>query len=381
MRQLFEIGEKVTLPVVAVQAGSVFLNLNAKAEGVLDADEMLDANGKCTVKAGDKITVYYIGNIAGEEKFTTRIASPKGRGGEAKDEGLAVLQRAFEKGIPIEGKVESEIKGGYEVALGKVRSFCPYSQAGIFAHRGGEKENADAKGSSFVGRTLAFRITEMKEGGKNIVVSRRAIEDEEKAEVTSALSGKVHVGDTVSGKVVQLRDFGAFVDIGGFEALLPISEIARERVEDVSKYLAVGKQVKVKVIGCDWKKSRVSVSLKALLKDPWDDAAAKYKAGTKHDGTVSRTAPYGVFVELESGLEGLMHVSTIEGLERNTNISKVFRKGDKISCKVIDINTEERRISLAPTTSEEQDRETEHYMAGQSGKEDTYNPFAALLKG
>lgn len=380
MKQLFEIGEKVTLTVVAVQAGTVFLNLNAKSEGVLDADEVLDKNGKCTVKAGDKITAYYIGNVAGEDKFTTRIASPASRGGaEARGEGLAILERAFEKGIPVEGKVEGEIKGGYEVTLGAVRAFCPFSQAGALRDRGNDKDTSDG-GSNFVGRTLAFRITEMRDSGKSIVVSRRAIEDEEKASLTSQLSGKVHVGDTVKGTVSQIREFGAFVDIGGFEALLPISEIARERVEDVSKYLSAGKQIKVKVIGCDWGKSRVSVSLKALLRDPWDDAATRYKEGTKHDGVVTRTAPYGVFVELESGLEGLMHISTIEGLKEHTNIAKVFRKGDKVSCKVLDIDTVDRRISLAPTTSEVLDRDTERYMARQSGGEDTYNPFAALLK-
>lgn len=198
--------------------------------------------------------------------------------------------------------------------------------------------------------------------------------------VSSELSEKIRVGDIVDARVTQTRDFGAFVDIGGYEALLPISEIALERVKDVAEYLAVGQKLRVKIINCDWVRGRVSVSLKALLRDPWDTAADKYVKGTKHEGVVTRTAPYGVFVQLESGLEGLMHVSTIEGLERNTNIAKVFKKGQKLSVVVLGIDVEERRISLAPTTSAEQDRETEHYMAGQSRAEDTYNPFAALLK-
>lgn len=367
----FEIGEKVTLQVVAVQAGTVFLDMNAKSEGVLDASEMLDADGKCTAKAGQKISVYYIGQADGEEKFTTRIASPSGGRTGNKEEGLAILERAFEKGIPVEGKVDKEIKGGYEVLLGARRAFCPFSQAGAEARN--DKE-------SFTGRTLAFRITEMKDSGNTIVLSRRAIEEEERDALSQELSGKIRAGDTVEARVTQIRDFGAFVDIGGFEALLPISEIARERVLDASEYLSVGQKLKVLVISCDWARSRVSVSLKALLRDPWDDAAKKYGKGTKHDGIVTRTAPYGVFVELESGLEGLMHISTIEGLERNTNISKVFSKGQKLSVKVLDIDEKERRVSLAPTTSEEQDIETQHYMAGHSGGEDTYNPFAALLK-
>lgn len=367
----FEIGEKVTLRVAAVQADTVFLDLNAKSEGVLDASEMLDANGKCTLKAGESIAVYYIGNVNGEEKFTTRIASSGGgRGGDGED-GLAILERAFEKGIPALGKVDKEIKGGYEVLLGNRRAFCPYSQSGKEAHGASD---------GYIGRTLAFRITEMKDSGRRVVLSRRAIEEEERESASNELSLKVHIGDTMEARVTQIRDFGAFVDIGGFEALLPISEIAREKVTDAANYLSVGQKINVKVIGADWQRGRVSVSLKALLRDPWENADVKYSKGTKHEGVVTRTAPFGVFVELESGLEGLMHISTIEGLERNTNISKVFIKGQKISVKVLGIDTIDRRVSLAPTTSEEQDKETQHYMAGQTEKDDTYNPFAALLK-
>lgn len=362
----FEIGEKVTLPCVAVQGDTVFLDMNAKAEGVLDASEVCDANGKCSLKAGDKVTVYYIGNVNGEDKFTTRLRAAA-NGGRRPDE--TMLENAFNKGIPVEGKVDKEIKGGYEVLLGAMRAFCPYSQAGINAREGGE----------IAGRTLTFLITEMKDGGGTIVVSRRAVEEEEKTAAASALSSKLHAGDNVTGKITSLRGYGAFVDIGGFEALLPISEIAREKVDDVSKYLAVGQEVKAKVINCDWARGRVSVSMKSLLRDPWDGALDKYGKGTKHEGVVQKTAPYGVFIELESGLEGLMHISTIEGLERNTNIAKIYKKGQRVSVKVLDIDTQERRISLAPTTSAEIDRAAEQYMAKEDSA-DTYNPFAMLCK-
>lgn len=366
MRRL-EIGEKTVLTCVAVQAGTVFLDMSSKAEGVLNAEEVCDENGKCAIKAGDKVSVYYAGNVDGEERFTTRIAENLVKG--TADEKLETLKRAFDKGIPIEGKVEKEVKGGYEVAIGDTRAFCPFSQAGIIR----EEEKA-------IGRIFTFRITEVRDGGRSIIVSRRAIDEEEKEKVSKALSSKIHIGDIVEGKVESIRDFGVFIDIGGFTALIPISEIALERVEDVSKYLSVGQEVKVKVIGLDWAKSRVSGSLKALLKDPWEEAADKYKAGTKHEGIVYKTAPYGVFIELESGLTGLMHINTIEGLKSDTNIAKVYKKGEKVSVKVIDIDIVKKRISLSPTTSEEADRESKRYMARQD-EEDTYNPFAALLKG
>lgn len=358
----FEIGGRVALKVVAVSGGAIFLDLNAKSEGVLDAAELADENGVISVKAGDTIEAYFVGNENGEARFTTKI-----RGG---DIGKTILENAFKNGIPVEGRVEKEIKGGYEVSVGENRAFCPYSQMGF---------RQKVEPSSVVGKSLAFKITEWKNDGRDLLVSNRAVLEEAHKKSIEALRQKLAPGMDVDAVVLSLQKYGAFVDIGGFEALLPMSEVARTRVDDISEVLHVGEKIKVKIIKTDWERERVSVSLKALLADPWDEAAQKYVAGKKYAGVVSRVANFGVFVELEPGIDGLVHVSAIDGVDRNTNLAKIFSRGQKMTVRVDDVDAEARRISLVPTTSIEQDDTTAKYMANQSGDEG-WNPFAALLK-
>ena len=358
----FDIGERVSLKVVAVSADTVFLDLNAKSEGVLDAAELTDENGVCSVQAGDEIDVYFIGNENGEARFTTKIS-----GGKADK---SILENAYKNGIPVEGHVDKEIKGGYEVTVGTSRAFCPYSQMGF-------RQKGDA--ASFVGKHLVFKIQEYKNDGRDMLVSNRAIMEEAHERELEALQKKMQEGSTVEATVVSLQKYGAFVDIGGFEALLPISEIARSRVDDVSAVLHEGQKLRVKIIKADWAHERVSVSAKELLADPWESAAEKYKAGAKYDGAVSRVAPFGVFVELEPGVDGLVHISEMDGVDAHTNLAKVFSKGQKMTVLVKEVNAREWRISLTPTTSTEQDKTTARYMSGQTDGEG-YNPFASLLR-
>ena len=358
----FDIGEKVSLKVVVVSAGTVFLDLNAKSEGVLDASEFTDENGVCSVHPGDMLDVYFIGNEKGEARFTTKIS-----GGKADK---SILENAYKNGIPVEGHVDKEIKGGYEVTVGTSRAFCPYSQMGW-------KQKGDA--ASFVGKHLIFKIQEYKNDGRDILVSNRAVMEEAHEKELEALKGKLKEGMTIEATVVSLQTYGAFVDIGGFEALLPISEIVRSRVDDVSSVLHVGQKLDVKIIKTDWTHERVSVSAKELLADPWEAAAEKYTAGSKYEGAVSRVAPFGVFVELEPGVDGLVHISEMDGVDSHTNLSKVFSKGQKMSVLVKEVNARERRISLTPTTSVEQDKTTARYMSSQTDGEG-YNPFASLLR-
>ncbi|HAH60669.1 MAG TPA: 30S ribosomal protein S1 [Treponema sp.] len=363
MKNMFEPGQQIETTIVAVSGDTIFLDLNAKSEGFLDRAELTDENGKCTVQEGDRIKAYFAGTENGEMKFTTKIS-----GGKADK---SMLENAFKNGIPVEGHVEKEIKGGYDVMIGTNRAFCPYSQMGY-------KQKDES--ASFVGKHLTFKIQEYKNDGRNIVVSNRAIMEDEHAKSMVALQGKLQEGMIVDATVKSLQNYGAFVDIDGFQALLPISEIALDRVDDISTVLKADQKIKAKIIKTDWKNERVSVSMKALLADPWDSVAEKYPAGSKHDGVVSRVAPYGVFVELEPGLDGLVHVSEMEGIDRNSNLSKLFKKGDKMTVEVKETNPAEKRISLMPTTSVEQDKTTARYMAGQNSDDDGYNPFAALLK-
>jgi small subunit ribosomal protein S1 len=363
MKNMFEPGEQIETTIVAVSGDTVFLDLNAKSEGVLDRAELTDADGHCSVKEGDKIKAYFIGTENGEMKFTTKISGNKAD--------KSMLENAFRNGIPVEGHVEKEIKGGYEVLIGNNRTFCPYSQMGY-------KQKGEA--ASFVGKHLTFKIQEYKNDGRSIIVSNRAIMEDEHEKDMLSVQDKLKEGMTVDATVKSLQSYGAFVDIGGFQALLPVSEIALDRVDDISSVLKADQHITVKIIRTDWENERVSVSLKALLANPWDTAAEKYPAGSKHDGTISRIAPYGVFVELEPGLDGLVHISEMEGIDRNSNLSKLFKKCGKMTVEVKEVNKSEQRISLMPTTSVEQDKTTAKYMADQSDNGEGYNPFASLLK-
>lgn len=360
---MFEPGQQIETTIVAISGDTIFLDLNAKSEGLLDRAELTDESGKCTVHEGDKIKAFFAGTENGEMKFTTKIS-----GGKADK---LMLESAFKNGIPVEGHVEKEIKGGYDVMIGTNRAFCPYSQMGY-------KQRDES--ASFVGKHLTFRIQEYKNDGRGIIVSNRAIMEDEHAKSMVELQGKLKEGMIVDAKVKTLQSYGAFVDIDGFQALLPVSEISLERITDINTVLKAEQNIKVKIIRTDWKNERVSVSMKELLADPWDSAAEKYPAESKHDGIVSRVAPYGVFVELEPGLDGLVHVSEMEGIDRNSNLSKLYKKGDKMTVAVKETNITEKRISLSPTTSVEQDKTTARYMAGQNNTDDGYNPFAALLK-
>ena len=359
-----EIGQQIETEIVAISGDTIFLDLSSKSEGVLLKAELADENGNVSVKEGDKIKVFYLGEKNGESRFTTKIS------GQNADK--TMIENAWTSGIPVEGVVEKEIKGGYEVKIGGARAFCPYSQMG------GRKKDDD---TDFTGRHLVFKIQEYKNDGKNIVVSNRAILEEQRAKNLSNLESQIAVGTMVTGKITALHNYGAFVDLGGFQALLPISEISRARVDDIQKVLSVGQEITAKVIKADWKNEKVSVSLKALEADPWDSVEQKFSEGDKIDGTIARVADFGVFVNLADGIDGLVHVSELD-VKKGTNLQKVFKKGDKMSVVVQGVDAKNKRISLTTSESAEQDLETKKYLASNSNDDDgeTYSPFAALLK-
>lgn len=357
-------GQEIESTVVAINGDTVFIDMNAKSEGVISSAEFADENGNLSVKEGDKIKAYYLGEKAGEMRFTTKIG-----GNDADD---SMLENAFKNRIPVEGHVEKEIKGGYEVTLGGKRAFCPYSQMGFR-----QKEEP----SYFIGRTLTFIIQEYKEGGKNLLVSNRKVLELEYQGQLADLSHKIAVGSIVTGTVKSIQSYGAFVEVDGFKVLLPISEVSLERITDLSKVLEVGQEITAKVINADWDNERVSVSMKALIKSPWETVGERFSKGQKIDGKISRVADFGVFINLESGIDGLVHISALEGVDRNTNLKKKFKVGDEMSVTIKEIDAANRRISLVPSTSTEQDDEASQYFSTHDDNDgDTYNPFAALLK-
>ncbi|MCR5288374.1 MAG: S1 RNA-binding domain-containing protein [Treponema sp.] len=363
MKHAFEIGQQIEAAIVAISGDTIFLNLNLKSEGVLDATELKKEDGTLSVKEGDVIKAFFVGEIDGEMRFTTKIA------GEKADKSM--LENAWKNAIPVEGHVEKEIKGGFEVKIGSSRAFCPYSQMG--GRNKGEP-------SEFVGKHLTFLIQEYKEDGKNLLVSNRAILEIEHKKEVGKLENSLKVGMTVKATVISLQTFGAFVSIQGFQALLPISEISRTRVTDIEKELSVGQELTVKIINADWAHERVSVSLKALIADPWDTVQEKYIVGKKYEGTIIRIAQFGLFVQLEPGLDGLVHISEMTDIDRNTNLAKLFKTGTKMSVIIKEVNRSEKRIALTPTSSQEQDLSAAKYMADHNDDDDGYNPFAALLK-
>lgn len=363
MKNQFEVGEELETTVVQIAGDTIFIDLGLKSEGFVDAAEFTDESGNVTVKEGDKIKVYFVGDSRGELHFTTRLSG--------ENAGNEMLEKAFQSGLPVEGVVEKEIKGGFEVKIGGTRAFCPYSQMG-FRDR--------AEPATYVGKHLSFLITEYKNDGKDLIVSNRRVLEHAEQQKIASLAETLTVGAKVTGTVKSLQSYGAFIDIDGFQALLPISEISHERVKDVSDVLKVGEQIEAVVIKADWKQEKVSVSMKSLEKDPWDEAASNIKAGAKIDGTIARVAPFGLFVNLAKGIDGLVHISALEDVSANTNLSKKYKVGESFSVVVEKVDSAEKRISLLPASSAEQDMSAAKYLSGQDDDGESYSPFAALLK-
>lgn len=354
-------GQALTTEIVAISGDTIFLQLSGKSEGVLAAEELTDKDGALTVSVGDTITVHFLDARNGEYRFTTRIS------GESANQDM--LEHAWKNGIPVEGVVEKEIKGGYEVQIGKTRAFCPFSQMG---GRQGSDESP-------VGRHLSFKITEYKDNGRNLLVSNRAILEDEKKDSIAELRKTLRAGETVSGTITSIESFGAFVDIGGFRALLPVSEISRSRVDDVSSVLSPGQTIEAVILQMDWDRERVSLSMKELEDDPWTTARDKYPAGSRHTGTVVRVTDFGAFISLEPGLDGLLHISELRGDDRSFAIKKAVKPGETRTVEILDVDVANRRMSLRQVSSLEEDKTAQVYLAGDTVS-DTYNPFANLLK-
>lgn len=323
-------GDKVEAKVLKISGDWIFLDTGRKGEGVLERKELLDAEGNLSVREGDTVTAWFLSSHNNEMRFTTKVG-----GGVA---GNAQLEDAWRSGIPVEGRVEKEIKGGFEVKLGTVRAFCPYSQMGL-------KRVADA--AVYVGQHLSFRITEYGEKGRNIVLSHRAVLEELQRQEKERLKAALQVDQTVTGTVTSLRDFGAFVDIGGVEGLIPMAEVGWGRVTDIRDALSVGQQVQVVIKQLDWDKDRISLSLRETLADPWEKAVVNYPEGSFHTGKVARLAQFGAFVTLGEGIDGLIHISRLGAGKRINHPREVLKEGEEVEVKVESVDRDNRRISLA----------------------------------
>lgn len=336
-------GDKIEATILQRGQDWTFLDVGQKGEGVLATGELLDAEGEPQYAVGDKINAYFLSRNGGELRFTTRI----GAGGGGTEE----LESAYQSSIPVDGRIEKEIKGGFEVMLsGTVRAFCPYSQSG---RRQGDP-------AELIGTNLPFKITQFSEQGRNIVVSHRAIQEEQRRQQRQELRHSLKQGQIVSGTVTNIRDFGAFVDIGGIEGLLPIAEISYGRVEDINALLSVGQELEVAVKSLDWENDKFSFSLRETQADPWNKVGTIYQVGGQYPGRVSRLAPFGAFVTLEDGVDGLLHISKLGEGKRIRHPQDVVQVGQQLQVAVEKIDLEERRISLALAGSNEQAQETSY---------------------
>ncbi len=321
----------VEAQIVKISAEWIFLDLGGKGEGYLDKKEMTDEAGKLTVKEGDRVRAYFVTSENNEMHFTAKIGTGPGKQSQLED--------AWRNGIPVDGTVVKEMKGGFEIKIaGSVRAFCPFSQMGL---RRGEPQ------AEYIGRSLPFKIIEFTEGGRNIVVSRKPILEKERQDKVAALKEKLTEGMKLNGTVTSIQNFGAFVDIGGIEGLLPVSEIAWTRTEKVSDILSVGQRVEVIVKKLDWEQNRFSFSLKDATPDPWERVADAFQIGSYHSGTVSRLAPFGAFVTLKEGVDGLIHISKLGAGKRINHPREVVKEGQAVEVKVEAVDAGQRKLSLS----------------------------------
>jgi small subunit ribosomal protein S1 len=328
-------GEQIAATVLQIGAEWVFLDVGQKGEGVLDARELLDDEGHPSVAVGGTLNVFFLSRTGGELRFTTRI------GGAGS--GTAQIEDAWRSGIPVEGRIEKEIKGGYEIKLaGAVRAFCPFSQIGLTRQAPEE----------LVGQSRSFKVVRFGEGGRNIVVSHREILEEERRQQREVLRQTLKEGMIVNATVTSIREFGAFVDIGGLEGLLPISEIGYGRTEDIHAVLQVGQQLDLSLKNCDWQNERFSFSLRDTLADPWGKAGERYREGQSYTGTVARLAPFGAFVTLEEGIDGLVPISLLGDGRRLKHAQEALKTGQQLRVTIEKIDAEQRRISLAPAKAD-----------------------------
>jgi len=313
--------------VIAVTVDSVLVDIGFKTEGILPLSAFQSAGE--TVKAGDKLTVSIKGRDPEGyyELSLGKIERPKD---------WAALQKAFAEKTTIVGTVTAVVKGGLSVDVG-VRAFMP-------ASRSGARDAAEML--KLVEQEIRCRITKLDEADEDVVVDRRIVAEEEESAVKDRRYSEVKEGATVHGTVRSLTDYGAFVDVGGVDALLHVSDISRSRVNKPADVLSVGQEVDVRILKIDPDKRRISVGLKQLEPDPWDSVAAKYKSGERARGTVTRLMDFGAFVELEPGIEGLIHISEMSWAKKVRTPSDVVKAGDTVEAVILGVSPGERRISL-----------------------------------
>ena len=326
----YERGQTIEGRIVAIGPAVAFVDVGGKGEAVLDIAELKDEEGVIEVAVGERIQAVVVSTSGG------LTLSRKLVRGAATDRQLT---DAFGAGLPVEGKVEREIKGGYEVRIARQRGFCPMSHIDIV-------RTTDP--AVHVGRVYTFRIIEYKNNGKDLVVSRRALLEEEQRAHAAQTRRTVVVDAVMRGRVVSVRDFGAFVDLGGgVQGLLHVSDMGWSRAANAVQFATPGDEITVKVLRVDEGTQKIALGLKQLTDDPWLAVHTNYEVGQVRTGRVTRVAEFGAFVELEPGIEGLAHASTFAPTGRRDGWSTLVSVGTTAPFEVLSIDAEKRRIGIA----------------------------------
>ena len=324
-------GEVITAEVVGIDQNFVTVNAGLKSESLIDVAEFKNAQGEIEVKVGDFITVTIesVENGFGETKLSREKAK------RAAD--WIALEEAMENGDILSGVINGKVKGGLTVMINSIRAFLPGSLVDV-------RPVKDT--SHFEGKEIEFKVIKLDKKRNNVVVSRRAVLEATLGEERKALLENLQEGSVIKGIVKNITDYGAFVDLGGIDGLLHITDLAWRRVKHPSEVLEVGQEVEAKVLKFDQDKQRVSLGMKQLGEDPWSGLTRRYPQGTRLFGKVSNLTDYGAFVEIEQGIEGLVHVSEMDWTNKNVHPSKVVQLGDEVEVMILEIDEDRRRISL-----------------------------------
>ena len=370
-----QVGDKVKGTVVSIVGDEIFVDLGAKTEGIVEKEEFIDEEGNLTVSVGDRIQIL----VSGKDEATGALML--GSQHARRMHGIDGLREAYDNQHPVEGLVTGTTKGGLEIEMSGVRAFCPASQI----------DNSFVEDlETFVGERLAFRITKI-EGGRhpNLVVSRRVLLEEEQQAKAVETRAQLEVGAVMKGTVSSLKDFGAFIDLGGIEGMVHVSELSFGRVAHPSEILSVGQQVEVSVLKIEQTDNpkhpeRIGLSIRALEKDPWRDVEVDYPVGAMVKGTVIRLQPFGAFIELAPGVDGLVHISELGAGRRVSHPQEVLNVGDQVEAKVLSVDMDKHRIGLSLATAqqkgEEEEAKPEVNLADYTKPKKSFGTLGDLLK-
>ncbi|CAL1241746.1 30S ribosomal protein S1 [Candidatus Methylocalor cossyra] len=317
--------------VVDIGPDVVVVNAGLKSEGIIPKWQFLDAEGQIEVAVGDTVEVAL--DMLEDGLGATLLSRDKAKRLKAWQD----LERAYQNNETVHGRLTGKVRGGFTVAIGSLRAFLPGSLVDV----------RPVRDTSYLeGRDLEFKVIKIDQKRNNVVLSRRAVVESEYSAEKEALLETLKEGAVVTGVVKNLTDYGAFIDLGGIDGLLHITDMAWKRVRHPSEAVQIGQEIQVKVLKFDQEKNRVSLGLKQLGEDPWLNIARRYPPGTRLFGKVSNLTDYGCFVELEEGVEGLVHVSEMDWTNKNVNPAKVVQLGEEVEVMVLDIDEGRRRISL-----------------------------------